>query len=168
MDEQRWFDESMNAGGSSVDRVWRGVVGEHARADPVATAERSRLVAVAALAPEPPAIDKALGAVERQLAHLAEAIERRGDDDQLGLLNGSVESLADRLGRLERMLTLVSEERWNAARPTTRANPMTHPVTPVTHPDGAADRADALASVRALFQARPRSWWQRLPGLPRG
>lgn len=48
---------------------------------------------------------------------------------------------------------------------TARANPMTHPITPMSssrsHDNG---RDEALASVRALFvTARRRPWWQRLP-----
>ena len=48
---------------------------------------------------------------------------------------------------------------------TARANPMTHPITPMSssrsHDNG---RDEALASVRALFEsARRRPWWQRLP-----
>jgi hypothetical protein len=48
---------------------------------------------------------------------------------------------------------------------TARANPMTHPVTPMSssrsHDNG---RDEALASVRALFaSAQRRPWWQRLP-----
>lgn len=48
---------------------------------------------------------------------------------------------------------------------TARANPMTHPITPMSsirsHDNG---RDEALASVRSLFAtARRRPWWHRLP-----
>jgi hypothetical protein len=103
---------------------------------------------------------------------------------RLSQIQGEIRSLAVRLDdlhtileRLERAgtggLGLMRPVWQGVAEPipygiTARANPMTHPVTPLSA-DRTADvgREEALAGVRALFLRR-RSWWQRLPDLLRG
>ncbi len=96
---------------------------------------------------------------------------------QIAALNRRLDRFADTLDRLERALSDPAMARasfHDAEEPfpqgiTARANPMTHPMTPLSAraaPDSGRD--EALASVRALFMMRRRPWWQRLPDLLRG
>jgi hypothetical protein len=99
-----------------------------------------------------------LSQIQSQVAYLTQTLER---------MNQTIE-------RLERGLAdgvLGARAPMREAVPygvTARANPMTHPITPLSArsvPD--QSREDALASVRALFNP-PKPWWQRLPDLLRG
>ena len=96
---------------------------------------------------------------------------------QIAALNRRLDRFGDTLERLEQALAdgaLARAAFRGAEGPfpqgvTARANPMTHPITPLTAraaPDSGRD--EALASVRALFTMRRRPWWQRLPDLLRG
>jgi hypothetical protein len=100
-----------------------------------------------------------LSQVQSQVAYLTQTVER---------MNQTIE-------RLERGLadgTLGARAGWRDPPPygiTARANPMTHPITPLSTRSSMTDhsREDALATVRALFN-RPKPWWQRLPDLLKG
>jgi len=96
---------------------------------------------------------------------------------QIAALNRRLDRFADTLERIEQVLCDRSAPRASvcgAEEPvpqgvTARANPMTHPITPLSArvaPDTGRD--EALAGVRALFLMRRRPWWQRLPDLLRG
>ena len=96
---------------------------------------------------------------------------------QIGYLTQTVERLSQTVERVERGLVdgTIVRAGWRAAESpfpngiTARANPMTHPVTPLSvRPERDHSRDDALASVRALFVHSRRPWWQRLPDLLRG
>lgn len=97
---------------------------------------------------------------------------------QIGYLTQTVERLSRTVERLERAVAdgLIGFRQGARAGEfvaplgvTARANPMTHPVTtPTTRAAFDAGRDDALAGVRALFQAPKRPWWERLSELLRG
>ncbi len=96
---------------------------------------------------------------------------------QIAYLTQTVERLSQTVERLERGLVdgTIVRAGWRAADApfpngvTARANPMTHPVTPLSaRTERDSSRDDALASVRALFVHTRRPWWQRLPELLRG
>jgi hypothetical protein len=96
---------------------------------------------------------------------------------QIGYLTQTIERLSQTVERVERGLVdgTIFRAGWRAAESpfpngiTARANPMTHPVTPLSiRPERDHSRDDALASVRALFTHSRRPWWQRLPDLLRG
>ena len=106
---------------------------------------------------------------------------------RLGQIQGQLAVLTQRVERMSRVLEQVEREYGeggtarlsprhadddNPVVPygiTARPNPMTHPLTPLNSaviPEN--NRDDALAGVRALFAARRRPWWQRLPDILRG
>lgn len=96
---------------------------------------------------------------------------------QIGYLTQTVERFSQTLERVERGLadgTLGPRGGWrsmDALAPTgitARANPMTHPLTPISTRTELGGRDETLAGVRALFQPRSRPWWQRLPEILRG
>ena len=96
---------------------------------------------------------------------------------QIAQLVQSVDQISRALHRLEQLVVAgefnVRGTGQAAGAPfpvgiTARANPMTHPLTPLSLPIIAdTSRDHALAPVRALFQRR-RPWWQRLPDVLRG
>jgi len=91
---------------------------------------------------------------------------------EIGILTEQISRFGESLERLERTVgdgVLAARfaargdtERFPAGV-TARANPMTHPVTPMSA-RGPMDtgRDEALETVRNLFMRR-RPWWQRLP-----
>jgi hypothetical protein len=102
-----------------------------------------------------------LSEVQSQIAALNRRLDRVGD-----VLERLDQAIRD--GLVARATTRGAEEPFPQGV-TARANPMTHPVTPLSAraaPDTGRD--EALASVRALFTMRRRPWWQRLPDLLRG
>ena len=103
-----------------------------------------------------------LAEIQSQMAHLTQRVDRIVD-----LLDRVERAIADGLSATRGV--------WRGGdKPfphgiTGRANPMTHPLTPLSVRSAATDtgRDEVLSTVRALFQHR-RPWWQRLPGLLRG
>lgn len=97
---------------------------------------------------------------------------------QMSYLNQRMERFAEALERLERSVSEAlagAAPTWRSADEpfpqgvTARANPMTHPLTPMSaHTPQDNGRDEALNTVRALFLHRRRPWWQRLPDLLRG
>ena len=96
---------------------------------------------------------------------------------QIAQLVQSVDQISRALHRLEQLVVAGEFNVRGSAQAacarfpvgiTARANPMTHPLTPLSVPIAAdTSRDDALAPVRARFQRR-RPWWQRLPDVLRG
>lgn len=103
-----------------------------------------------------------LSEVQRQIGYLTQTVER---------FYQMLEHVEHRLagGTLGVRGGLRGDDAPFAAGVTLRANPMTHPVTPISTPaERPESREDTLAGVRALFLQPRRPWWQRLPQLLRG